>query len=109
MFIPEEAHEAQSLGQGVVDLVLRVPVVHLLPFGQGRLLKQLHHLHGPGVRGPHHLPKYPGTKPSHAHGVTGQGRHRCTTQSGTSLSKPANFYFFEMYITVKATSSYNNG
>lgn len=41
---PEQAHEAQALGHGVVDLVLRVPLVHLLPLGQRELLEQLHHL-----------------------------------------------------------------
>ena len=72
---PEQAHEAQLLGQSVVDLVLRVPVVNLPPPGQRGRSEQLHHLQGLPVRGTDHLSKDPCAQPGHAHGVGRQTGH----------------------------------
>lgn len=73
--VPEQSHEPELLGHGIVDLVLWVPVIHLLSLGQWRLLKQLDHLYRSGICGAHNLPKDLGTQPGHAYGVAGQNSH----------------------------------
>ena len=69
MPLPEESHEPQPLGHGIVDLVLGVPVVHLFPLAHGLLLEELDHLHGLGVCGTDHLPEDAGAQTRHAYGV----------------------------------------
>lgn len=73
--LPEEAQESESLRHGIVDLVLRVPIIHLFPLCQRRLFEQLYHLHGFGVCRPHYVTKDAGAKPSHTHSITGQICH----------------------------------
>lgn len=73
--LPEEPHVSEFLGQGIVDLVLRVPVIDLFLLCQRRLFEQLHHLHGFGVCRPYNVTKDAGAEASHAHGITGQIRH----------------------------------
>lgn len=85
MRAPEQAHEAQPLGHGVVDLVLRVPLVHLLPPGQRKLPEQLHHLQGFGIGRINHLSKDLSAESGHADGIAGQARHgRCGKRTVTS-------------------------
>lgn len=76
--IPKQSHEPQLLGQSIVDLVLRVPVVHLFPLGHGRLFEELDHLHGPGVCWMHNFPKDLCAEPGHADCVAGQTGHDWT-------------------------------
>lgn len=37
--VPEQTHEPELLGHSVVNLVVWVPVIHLLPLGRRRLLE----------------------------------------------------------------------
>lgn len=66
-----------------------VPVVHLLPLGQGLLTEQLHHLHGFGVGGPDNLTKYLGTQPGHAQSIAGNVGHLPRNSGHTQRDLPA--------------------
>lgn len=83
--VPEESQEPELLRQGVVNLVLWIPLINLLPLGDGRLLQQLDHPHGSGVCGTDNLPKDLGTEPGHAHSVAGPGGHGCRGEEGQEV------------------------
>lgn len=73
--VPEQAHEPELLGQRIINLVMWVPVIHLLPPGHGGLLEQPHHLHRFRVCRPHDLPEDLGAQSGHAQRVGGQAGH----------------------------------
>lgn len=63
--VPEESHEPELLGHGIVNLVLWIPVINLFPLGQGRLLEQLDHLHRFRVCRTNNFSKDVGTQSGH--------------------------------------------
>lgn len=87
--VPVEPKVAEFLHEGVVGVVRGIPVVHLLPLGQGLLTEQLHHLHGFGVRGPDDVAEDLGTQPGHAKGIAGNIGHLPRNSGHTQTDGPA--------------------
>lgn len=78
--VPEQSHEPELLGHGKVNLVLWVPIIHLLLLGNGGLLEQLDHFHRSGVCWTHNLSKDLCTQSGHTHSIAGQTGHDCLSE-----------------------------